>query len=114
MIKRSTLTRRETLKVTTGMVMLGAGVSAVLAVTPATAAASPAYELRFFKKKGAARTALDSIALPAALAAEIDAGRIDQIEFVWHVKKGDKQTKLAEYAAPARDKVAAIKKKKAG
>jgi len=105
MAKNEHLSRRETLGLIPTVLAIGAGLSATL-VRAEARAAGPAYELRFAKKVGKKLVALDSIPLPAEVAEQIEAGNGDQLEFIWHVKRGDAKKKLAQHAATGRAAVA--------
>lgn len=106
--RTSRLTRRTALKLTSGLVLAGVGVSAV---TAEARGATKRYELRVFKKAERGHELVDTIVMPPQLIPVMDERRVDAMQFTWFVRSGDTQRQLGSQAAPGREIVAKAKKR---
>ena len=104
MKRKHTISRRDGLKVGSGLIMIGAGLGVLLDPAPA-AAWTPQLSLRFLRKTGDGFVEVGSITLPAELAVKLRASDLDHVKVGWLRKHNGKTTSLAEHDLPGREQL---------
>ena len=106
------LSRREALKLGSGMLIIGGGLAVIASAAPASAGSPSSLELHFFKKDGGGFSPIGSVQLPAALLAKLQAADVEHVRLSWHRQAGQQKVQLAEHALPAAKQLAAAFAKK--